>query len=501
MSEQVFRAHPDNARCFLYRGEPFKILTSAEHYGAVLNADFDFDVYLEEMRRTGQNATRLFTFYRELPHSIPDPGAQNTLAPRPEAAVLPWERVASGERAADGLGKFDLERWNAAYFERFRDFLRCCADSGIVCEVTLFCNPYDREKYDLFPCSPRSNVNGVGGDLEHPRTFMTLEAPSIVAFQERLVQKIVGELNEFDNLYYEICNEPAIADSEEKLVAWHAHLARVIRRAEEGLPRRHLIAANAHVMVETGATNVVRHDDLHYFENPDIDLVNYHYISRKEVADGLHFHKPPDKEAHAGRIWHFLRRRDAYPKPVVFDETFSGIVRGAAERYAVNRAEAWEMLLAGGAGYNNLDWSFAKDDESGAGAAPIGDGRGLDGRCLREWLHILRRVLNEFERASLMPAVGALPDAVSGYGYAALTDGEGRYVLYFADERLYRQEVCEINALEVEVAVAAGRYEVRTVDPKTGVREELPVLQSEGTAGLEIPAFVEDVAVLLDRAI
>ena len=48
MSNQVFSVHPHNHRCFQYRGKPFKILTSAEHYGAVLNADFDYDIYLQE---------------------------------------------------------------------------------------------------------------------------------------------------------------------------------------------------------------------------------------------------------------------------------------------------------------------------------------------------------------------------------------------------------------------------------------------------------------------
>ena len=37
MSNQTFSVHPRNPRCFLYRGKPFKILTSAEHYGAALN--------------------------------------------------------------------------------------------------------------------------------------------------------------------------------------------------------------------------------------------------------------------------------------------------------------------------------------------------------------------------------------------------------------------------------------------------------------------------------
>ena len=55
----VFSAHPENHRVFLYKGEPMKILTSAEHYGAVVNSDFDYDIYLKEMQRTGQNMTRV----------------------------------------------------------------------------------------------------------------------------------------------------------------------------------------------------------------------------------------------------------------------------------------------------------------------------------------------------------------------------------------------------------------------------------------------------------
>lgn len=498
--------HPHNSCCFLYQGKPFKILTSAEHYGAVINTDFDVDVYLREMQRTGQNMTRVFTFYREVPHSIPGPGDMNALAPRPEAAVLPWARVPGGGKAADGLDKFDLNRWNPAYFVRFKDFVRKCAEGGIVCEIVLFCNPYDPEKYDLFPCSKVSNVNGVGVDLETPQAFMTLDAPSIVAFQERFVRKIAEELNRFDNLYYEICNEPNARgtpeDGEKKIVAWHAHLAGTLRRTEANLPKRHLIAANAHFMVKVSDepdTPIVRHDDLAYFENLDIDIINYHYISRKKVAQGLHFFRPPDKEGYAGFIWHFLRQRDPFKKPIVFDETFSGIVRGAPERYAINRAEAWETLLSGGAGYDNLDWSFTPADETGSGVVPIGDGRRLDGRPLREWLNLFRQLLGRYDLSALAPAVGVLPDAIPGYGYAASTDGSGRYILYFVDERLYRFEPCPPQGLSVTLNLLPGQYAVQTFEPRTGAAADLPALHNAGTVRLEIPAFSEDVAVLLER--
>lgn len=103
MSDPVFAVHPRNHRCFLHRGRPLKVLTSAEHYGAVLNADFDYDAYLEEMGRTGQNGTRVFTFYREKAASIPGPGPMNTLAPTPQASGMPWERVSRRGKAADGL--------------------------------------------------------------------------------------------------------------------------------------------------------------------------------------------------------------------------------------------------------------------------------------------------------------------------------------------------------------------------------------------------------------
>ena len=38
--------HPDNPHYFLWRGKPTVLVTSGEHYGAVLNPDFDYVKYL-----------------------------------------------------------------------------------------------------------------------------------------------------------------------------------------------------------------------------------------------------------------------------------------------------------------------------------------------------------------------------------------------------------------------------------------------------------------------
>jgi hypothetical protein len=173
-------------------------------------------------------------------------------------------------------------------------------------------------------------------------------------------------------------------------------------------------------------------------------------------------------------------------------------VRGASERYAINRAEAWETILSGGAGYDNLDWSFTPADETGAGTAPIGDGRRLDGRRLREWLDIFRGLLEQYDLSALAPATGLLPPCIPGYGYAAATDGNGNYILYFVDERLYRRENCDSRPLRVSLRLPPGGYMVQTFDPKTGKTERLSPLQSGDNATLEVPAFAEDVAALLN---
>ena len=41
--------HPDNPHYFLFRGRPTILISSTEHYGAVLNLDFDYGKYLDTL--------------------------------------------------------------------------------------------------------------------------------------------------------------------------------------------------------------------------------------------------------------------------------------------------------------------------------------------------------------------------------------------------------------------------------------------------------------------
>jgi hypothetical protein len=105
--------HPANPHYFLWRGQPTVLITSGEHYGAVLNLDFDFARYLEELKAHRFNLTRTFSgAYREVPGSFNITG--NTLAPASGRFVCPWARSGS-PGASDGGNKFDLTRWDPTY--------------------------------------------------------------------------------------------------------------------------------------------------------------------------------------------------------------------------------------------------------------------------------------------------------------------------------------------------------------------------------------------------
>jgi hypothetical protein len=54
------RLHPANPHYFLFRGKVVALVTSGEHYGSVLNADYDYHRYLQTLESGGLNYTRLF---------------------------------------------------------------------------------------------------------------------------------------------------------------------------------------------------------------------------------------------------------------------------------------------------------------------------------------------------------------------------------------------------------------------------------------------------------
>jgi hypothetical protein len=452
------RLHPENPHYFEYQGKPTLLITSGEHYGAVLNPDFHFPTYLDTLQNEGLNLTRAVNgTFVELPYSqFWRGGDQNPLSPRYGRYLAPWARSQTPGYFFGG-NKFDLDRWDETYFERLIDFVQAASDRGIIVEFNLFYAMYGegpvRGGWVLSPLNAANNINGTGKGTW--QRYLTLDDPELVERQDALLRKTLVELNRFDNVYYEICDEPYFTGATpEETRLWQWHLIDTFVETEKSLAKKHLIAVNF-------ANGSMLVKDPH----PAIAIYNFHYAN------------PPDT---VGLNWH-------HRKPIVFDETEINGGHIASDR----RREAWAFMISGGAGYNNLDPSFATDDPTGAGRVQQDDGR-YDCRKLRAQLRILKTFLEEFDFIHSQPSpqlLDALPKELPSY---LLAKESQSYVAYLMgrDESMTRSFSLELPA---------GRWKVCFVTPRDGKSTCVEIQHDGGSWKSQTPEFTEDLAIRVDR--
>jgi collagenase-like protein with putative collagen-binding domain len=436
--------HPDNPHYFLFRGKPTILITSAEHYGAVLNGDFNYIPYLDELHGRGFNLTRVFTgAYCEDPASF---GIENnTLAPAPGRLICPWKRSAAGGYPGGGA-KFDLHAWDEAYFRRLRDLCQQASERGIVVEVVMFCPYYKDEMWELSPLKASNNING-DGDVPREEV-LTLSHPGLVAVQEAMVRKIVSELKGYDNLYYEVCNEPYFGGVN---IEWQNRIIATIAGAEAALPTRHLIAQN----ISNGSCKIPD-------PNPAVSIFNFHYSN------------PPDSVA---------LNADLH-RVIAFDE--SGF-RGTAD--LPYRTEAWEFILAGGAVYDHLDYSFTTAHPEGTFHFTTSPGGG--GPTLRRQLQILKQFIESFDFIPMAPDNSVIKGSPPGATARALAETGKAYAVYLK----------EGSQGDLTLEIPPGRYRAEWLNPRTGEIDRREDVVHEGhSLTLASPDYSEDTALRLVRS-
>jgi len=444
LAAEPIRLHPDNPHYFLWRGQPTVLITSGEHYGAVLNLDFDYVKYLNALAQDKLNNTRTFTGGTYVEPTGAFNIAKNTLAPLPGRFICPWAR--SDQPGYQGGGnKFDLDRWDAAYFQRFRDFVAKAGERGVVVEVNLFCPFYEDSMWVLSPLHPNNNVNGVGLGLARTNVYTLDRHGGTLALQVRLVRKIVEELRDFDNLYYEICNEPYFGGV---TVEWQHYIADQIMDAQRTHPHPKLIARN----VANGQARVTD-------PSTNISIYNFHYAT------------PP---ATVALNWGLNR---------VIGDNETGF-NGTND--APYRMEAWDFIIAGGALFNHLDYSFVAGHEDGSFVYPAKQpGGGNPG--FRRQMGILRDFINGFDFVRMKPDNTVLHGGVpkGGSGRALVESGKA-YAIYLRGQG---------EAFAPELALPAGSYQATWVSPLSGkVVKAEKFAHGGGPRKLVAPAFNPDLA-------
>lgn len=194
---------------------------------------FDYESYLERLRRYNHNFFRLWTF--ELTSWRECGGGEVRLSPQP------WLRTGPGT-ALDGLPKFDLTRFDPAYFTRLRDRVMRARAKGIYVSIMLFegWSPRFAQapwRWAAHPFNAGNNVNGIDGDRNGDgigTEVHTLADPRVLAVQRAYVRRVVDTVNDLDNVLYEIVNEAGVEST-----AWQYSMIGLVKRYEASKPKQH----------------------------------------------------------------------------------------------------------------------------------------------------------------------------------------------------------------------------------------------------------------------
>jgi hypothetical protein len=469
------RVFPSNPHYFQFNGKPLVFVTSDHHYGAVIDRDFDYVRFLDTLAAHGMNLTRI---YPGGMFEAPDkylPG--NPLGPSPGRQILPWAKSnqTGANPALAEIGspsyKYDLDRWDPDYFARLKDFVKQAGKRDIVVEVAFFNGMY----FDCWPIMPlyhRNNIQQVGKyEADECGLFTTADQRNkeVIQHQQAYISKITRELNEFDNLIFDLCDEPSLqglADGgvknlpDAQVIPWLQAMKEAFLKTETSLPKKHLLGQTVQNL------------------SPDFSNEAWcDWLPAEYVAPAL---KAIEKDYHVNR-------------PIVDVESdYYGF--GLAKPYTVEdvRVEGWWFILGGGAGFINLNGEYRRGQESG-GSDTL--------KSILPQKRVLKDFINRLDLTALSRFTdfsGLPPNAFA----SAITEPGKQYALYLFHGRDDGKWGAHFSATPgtyrdtlVLKGVPSGTYQAEWLEPATGaVKEKKELRWPGGDLTLSTPEYSLDIA-------
>jgi len=353
----------------------------------------------------------------------------------------------------------------------------------------------------LNPVNPNNNINGLP-EMEWPE-YLTLRKPALLERQKAVIGKIVKELNPYDNVFYEICNEPGIWHATaqfpavEEVNQWLVALIQHVRDTEAKLPHRHLIAGQ-----EAWIFDPIHQPSDRPFTTMDYDIVNMHPLPNT-IYKGKRYEMGQfmSKQLRLRDLRDCTLATYAEPKPLNQDEDNIASEYKDVEGWTIHRKRAWTTLLSGGH-YDYIDFSILPHLETGTPDSQ---------RYIRAWMGYLATFIHSLDLVKARPLPGLLRALSTNtldvpFGIA----GED-YCIYLADER----ELAAAKNLpddypiprgpgesiqgEIVLDLPAGTYEMSCYDPKTGQYSPAVPLPGSANTTLTLPIFVHDLVIRIRR--
>jgi hypothetical protein len=415
----TIKAHPQNPHYFMYQGKPILLISSDHAYGAIVTKDFDYRIFLDTLAFYGMNFTRIY------------PGATPpSWFARP--TIFPWLKTESG--------KYDLDQWDEEYFGRLKDFVWYAQQMGIIVDVCLFNGEggnYYPESLASTPLNPTNNLQNEGSPDEYAYTS-AFRCPALVEREESYVRKIGSELLEFENVVYDLCDEPNIGRPElgvEEFTPWIERMLNALLSVD----KKHLVA-------ETHAGTIC--DGVDWRADPRITWISLEY--------------------HMGIG--YLDSDYRYNKPLACIETACFPIHYEDDILGAARAEAWEFLVGGGAGFIQFscDYSF---NHYGFHFPINPSASGTQTLDVLAQKKILKQFMESFDFIKMSPIV---VQGIPGSAYSrAIAEAGRQYAFYIHHSQTlhmgaYQAIPGEYQEEIIFCDVPPGTYIAQWIQPATG---------------------------------
>jgi hypothetical protein len=487
------RLHPANPKLFEFRGTPLVLICATEHYGAVMNRPFAFEKYLADAADKKQTVTRLFTLFRELANPL---NPSSTCKPDSFDYISPFPRTGPGT-AKDTQPKYDLDRWNPEFFERLHRFLSLASDLGIVVELTLLSNTYAQEIWELNPLHHANNINGLE-DVAWPDYLSTRHA-KLFSRQRDYVKKLVEETRIYDNLIYEVCNEPGglvgpgfptLGEVDD----WQMTIADLIRQTDAGSPRQHLIAGQEAFAYQLPDASRRAGPDVYQSSDKSFDLLSFDVVNMHPLSNMIVRDKYYDlgqfmmARPRLHNLQKYCRDLSRERKPFNLDEDNCASRFMDPTGWTIHRKRAWITVLSDGH-YDVIDFSIQNFCESGSPGSQ---------QYLRNWMKYLSAYIHSLDLLKSHPfdlVLSGIPHYVVS---TAFGEKDKNFVIYFADAREPEEPGHgDPIKLELELSLPDRNFVLTLYSPTTGLYSPPIEVTGHSKTILSLPTFTQDTVVRL----
>ncbi len=169
------------------------LISSTEHYFAMVNRKFDYASYLDYLKSRGFNVASLMSGI------FLEPSGDSQW----EDLLIPWQRSAV-EGYKYGGNKFDLTKWDENYFDRLEEIVAYASERDIFVNYIFFTPFFDDHKWHATPLNPSNNVNAEFEKIQ-PFDIYTLDKHlGLLDLQKELIRRVTQRLKKYPNVFYEV---------------------------------------------------------------------------------------------------------------------------------------------------------------------------------------------------------------------------------------------------------------------------------------------------------